>query len=288
VDAAKAAGAPLDVLTGTEAECLTNGSGNRFDTIMLRERGSGRRRVYRARRYVIAAGAIGSPSLLLRSGLSGQFVGRHYMYHLSPIVAGLFLTRTGGDASFIKQVGFADFYFGSPDFKHKLGIVQSLPVPGPLLLAKAAKVRLPGVVSQFLRRHLLPLAGIVEDLPNPENRVFLTKNGGLAIRHSFSDYDRDRGQHLTRLMAKILKTSGALTTLTTAFSSDEHVAHQCGTLRFGRSAVHAVADPDCRLFERTNTFVVDGSVFPTSLGVGPALTIIANALRVARAILAEL
>ncbi|MGE3803572.1 MAG: GMC oxidoreductase, partial [Gemmataceae bacterium] len=73
-----------------------------------------------------------------------------------------------------------------------------------------------------------------------------------------------------------------------SFPSNEHVAHQCGTLRFGNDPAHAVADRDCRLFEQPAVFVVDGSVLPTSLGVGPALTIMANALRVADIALREI
>ena len=65
--------------------------------------------------------------------------------------------------------------------------------------------------------------------------------------------------------------------ITKQFASDEHVAHQCGTLRFGTDPAHAVLDRDCRMFKHPNVFAVDGSFFPTSLGVGPALTIIANA-----------
>ena len=76
--------------------------------------------------------------------------------------------------------------------------------------------------------------------------------------------------------------------LSRSFPSDEHVAHQCGTLRFGTDPAHAVLDPDCRLFRHPNVFVVDGSFLPTSLGVGPALTIMANALRVATVVTREL
>jgi choline dehydrogenase-like flavoprotein len=89
-------------------------------------------------------------------------------------------------------------------------------------------------------------------------------------------------------MARILKRAGAIFCLSRAFASDEHVAHQCGTLRFGKDPAHAVLGPDCRLFQHPNVFVVDGSFFPTSLGVGPALTIMANALRVANAVTREL
>jgi choline dehydrogenase-like flavoprotein len=83
-------------------------------------------------------------------------------------------------------------------------------------------------------------------------------------------------------MGRILKNAGARFCAVKSFPSDEHVAHQCGTLRFGKDPTLAVADEDCRVFGQPNLFVVDGSVFPTSLGVGPALTIMANALRVAR------
>ena len=58
------------------------------------------------------------------------------MFHLAPVVAGIFRRPTGLDATFAKQVGFADYYFGTRDYAHKLGIIQSLPVPGPLLLSR--------------------------------------------------------------------------------------------------------------------------------------------------------
>src|SRR5262249_51498731 len=187
----------------------------------------------------------------------------------------------GADESFVKQVGFADYYFGTKGYAHKLGLVQSLPVPGPLLMAKSAPRLLPKKFMGFLRRRMLPLTGIIEDLPNPANRVTWGPNGQPTLRHRFGPYDVERGRRLSRLMAQILRRSGAAFCLSRKFASDEHVAHQCGTLRFGTDSAHAVLDPDCRMFNHPNVFVVDGSFLPTSLGVGPALTIIANALRVA-------
>ena len=58
------------------------------------------------------------------------------------------------------------------------------------------------------------------------------------------------------------------------------VAHQCGTLRFGVVPKTSVLDPNCRAHELDNLYVVDGSFFPSSAAVNPALTIMANALRV--------
>jgi choline dehydrogenase-like flavoprotein len=286
VDRAVAAGLPLRVLTNVEVEQLLLPWTGDAGGVFLRDRATGRRTVCRARRYVLAGGALSSPLLLLRSGAEGPLVGRHYMMHLSPIGVGVFRQRTGADETFVKQVGFADFYFGTKGYAHKMGIVQSLPVPGPLLTARMAPL-LPRPVLRFLRRRMLPLAGIVEDLPDPANRVCWGADGRPRLRHRFGAYDLERGRRLARLMAGVLRKAGAVLCLSRSFASDEHVAHQCGTLRFGKDPAQAVLAPDCRLFGHPNVFVVDGSFLPTSLGVGPALTIIANALRVANIVNGE-
>jgi choline dehydrogenase-like flavoprotein len=278
---------PLQVSTHTEVERFSLDAQNRVAGVCLHDRSTGQRCTYRARRYALAAGAINSPALLLRSGISGPLLGRNYMLHLSPIAFGFFPRPTGADETYVKQVGFADYYYGTQHYPHKMGLIQSLPVPGPLMIAKATSKRLPRAVIQFLRKRMLPLAGIVEDLPSPTNRVGLGKNGDPELRHEFAPYDRERGRRLGGLMRRILKNAGALFCACKAFPSDEHVAHHCGTLRFGRDPVHAIVDPDCRIFDQPNVFVVDGSIFPTSLGVGPALTIMANALRVANIVIKE-
>lgn len=287
VNGASADGLPLSVRTNVEAERLLLKGEREIAGIAIRDRGTGERQVLKARRYVLAAGAIGSTVLLQRSGASDPLIGRHYMIHLSPLVVGVFAGRHGGEDTFVKQVGFADYYFGSADYAHKMGVVQSLPVPGPLMMAKMAPY-LPMVMLGFLRRRMLPLMGIVEDLPDPENRVTCGPDGQPRLRHQFGGYDLERGKRLGGLMARILKRAGALFCVTKKFASDEHVAHQCGTLRFGNDPAHAVLDRDCRMFRHPNVFAVDGSFFPTSLGVGPALTISANALRVAEIVTREI
>jgi choline dehydrogenase-like flavoprotein len=288
VEQALAEGLPLRVLTNVEVESLALNPDGQAAGVRLRDRATGRPAFYRARRYALAAGAIHSPLLLLRSGVEGPWIGRHYVTHLSPIVVGIYPKPTGADETFVKQVGFADYYFGTRSYVHKMGLIQSLPVPGPLLTAKTAPRFLPRRLLRFLRQRMLPLAGIIEDLPDPANRVFWGPRGQPRLRHRFGKYDLERGRILGRLMAQILRKAGAVVCLSKRFPSDEHVAHQCGTLRFGSDPKHAVLDPHCRAFKHPNLFVVDGSFLPTSLGVGPALTIIANALRVADVVTREL
>jgi choline dehydrogenase-like flavoprotein len=277
----------LRILTDVEVERLALDSTGNPDGVCAIDRATGQSTMYRARRYVLAAGALGSPLILLKSGIAHRLIGRHYMMHLSPIVVGLFPRRLDAEEGFVKQLGFSDYYFGSREFPHKMGLVQSLPVPGPLMLAKAAPRFLPARLLAFLRRRMLPLVGIIEDLPDPANRVTWGENGRPTLHHRFSAFDLERGKQLARLIGQIVKRAGAVYALKSQFASDEHVAHQCGTLRFGTDPAHAVLDRDCRMFGHPNVFVVDGSFMPTSLGVGPALTIIANALRVARIVSRE-
>ena len=58
------------------------------------------------------------------------------------------------------------------------------------------------------------------------------------------------------------------------------VAHQGGTVRFGPDPATSVLDPDCKAHDLDNLYVVDASIFPSSSSVNPALTVMANALRV--------
>src|SRR5262249_10495860 len=135
LESAAAAAAPLEVMSNVEADRFVRNGREGVSGLRCHERSTGKELFLRARRYVLGAGAVGSPLLLLRSGFNGPWIGRNYMLHLSPIVAGIFTRPTGAETTFIKQIGFADYYFGSKEFRHKLGIVQSLPVPGPLMLA---------------------------------------------------------------------------------------------------------------------------------------------------------
>ena len=88
-------------------------------------------------------------------------------------------------------------------------------------------------------------------------------------------------------LARVLRRSGfPLSVAHVAASNAERLAHQVGTARFGDDPASSVLDRHCRLHALDNLYVADGSFMPTSLGVGPALTIVANALRVAEHIAA--
>ncbi len=153
---------------------------------------------------------------------------------------------------------------------------QHLPVPLPRALARA------------IHQRALLFPGAVEDLPQPGNRVRLAPDGGLRLTRRFHPYDRFRGRWFARRLARLLRGAGAdLALAHVAHREHGHLGHQVSTCRFGRDPRRSVLDAQCRVHGCPNVAVVDGSFLPTSLGVGPALTIAANALRVSAQLIKE-
>lgn len=280
----------LQIRTRVEAERLLLDPHGKARGLRVRTRPSGTVEELTADTYVLSAGAIGSPAVLIKSGYndrSGQ-LGRNYMYHCGALVAGIFRQPTGGAAQFIKQLGFTDLYFGTKEFPHKLGYVQTLPVPGPLSVRQNAPVPVPLALAGQLAKRMVIISGAVEDLPQPNNRVTLDQSGTIRLTHRFHPYDIQRSRWYLARLKEVMRHTGALFSFgATGEKDDLHTAHQVGTLRFGTDPATSVLDPNCRLHGYENVFVVDGSFMPTSLGVGPALTITANALRVAEKIIAQ-
>lgn len=272
-----------------EAERLEIERG-RVRGVWVRWRDGDRRELVRAGVTLLAAGALGTPLLLLRSGVANASdqIGRNHMCHLGAAAAAVFSRPTGAAERFAKQIGLSDFYLGTPGFPHKLGYAQAVPVPGPLSLREHAPLPVPLRLARALHERSLLFVGSVEDLPQASNRVTLGRDGAIRLDRRFHDYDVLRARHMARALRRIVANAGAAWTFEqVASDAHEHAAHQVGTCRFGRDPRHAVLDPQCGVHGTDGLYVVDGSFFPTSLGVGPALTIAANALRVAAHVLKE-
>ncbi|EAW38181.1 GMC family oxidoreductase [Lyngbya sp. PCC 8106] len=277
----------LQLKTLTEADQLVTNSQGKVTAVQLQDRQTGNIEQLTAKVYILSAGAIGSPVILLKSGLTGRSdqVGRNYMFHCGALAAGFFAGETGGADSLIKQLGFTDLYLGSPDFPHKLGLAQTVPVPGPLSIQAELPFPLPTAIARFLLKRMLVITGLVEDIPQSENRVELGKNGEIRLTHRFHPYDVYRSKYYMRQLRTVFRQAGAVFTYGVTGDKDEvHTSHQAGTTRFGSDPQTSVLDPDCRLHDHDNVFVVDGGFMPNSLGVSPALTIMANALRVSEVI----
>ena len=110
-----------------------------------------------------------------------------------------------------------------------------------------------------------------------ENRVTLQDG---RIRLDYRPNNMQAHRELRHVLGALLRDLGFSWIFPLSFGVG-NTTHQCGTLRFGTDPRTSVLNPLCRTHDVENLFVVDASFFPSAAAVNPALTIIAQALRVA-------
>ena len=244
---------------------------------------------------VVSCGATNSARLLLESasdkhpnGLANgsDQVGRNFMFHDS--VAVLALSREENPTVYQKTLGLNDFYFGSDDFEFPMGNIQMVgksqaemfrgEKPGETKLA-------PEWSLERIAKHAIDFWLSTEDLPRPDNRVTVAKDGTVTL-----SYTETNAEAKKRLYEKLHSLLGPLDLnpghLIHRFACMKNAipiagcAHQAGTVRFGSDPNASALDTNCRAHEIDNLYVVDTSFFPSIGAVNPALTAMANALRV--------
>jgi choline dehydrogenase-like flavoprotein len=240
---------------------------------------------------VVACGAINSAALLLRSATDAQpeglanssgLVGRNYMFHNNSAL--LALSKKPNLTKFQKTLGLNDFYWGAPDYHFPLGHIQMLGKTDAEMFKTETHGLLPGRALDEMARHSVDFWLTSEDLPRPENRIRVAKDG---IHIDYTPTNLDAHKRLTAKLKGLLATLGCedhLIPQAAYFAKRLPVAatgHQNGTMRFGEDPKTSVLDVNCRTHDLDNLYVVDSSFFPSSSAVNPTLTIIANALRVA-------
>jgi choline dehydrogenase-like flavoprotein len=200
----------------------------------------------------------------------------------------LALSRDENPTVFQKTLGLNDFYFGSDEFEFPMGNIQMVgKSQAPMFRGeKPGETRLaPEWSLERVARHAIDFWLSTEDLPRPENRVTVDRDGNVTVRYSETNAEAKR-----RLYEKLRSMLGHLDLHTehllhrfAYMKSDIPVAgcaHQAGTCRFGSDPATSVLDVTCRAHEVDNLYVVDTSVFPSIGAVNPALTAMANSLRV--------
>ena len=285
--------------TGVKVERLrTDASGRSVTTIEAES--DGRVETFRADVVVVAAGAINSAALLLRSssdrhpsGLANRsgVVGRHYMGHVNSVL--MAISKCPNPTVFQKTLGLNDFYFGAPDWEFPMGHISFVGKLDAETLRAGAPALAPGFTLELMARHSLDFWLTSEDLPDPDNRVTLNRQGEIVLSY------RPNNQMAHRRLIDKLKDLMARQPRCGVHGHECHqglfarslylgqqiplagVAHQNGTVRFGHDPATSALDVNCRAHDVDNLYVVDGSFFPSSAAVNPALTIMANALRVA-------
>nr|WSY55143.1 GMC family oxidoreductase [Streptomyces sp. NBC_00886] len=295
----------VTMVTNANVRRLETDPTGRTVTKVVAELKNGATEGFSADIVVVAAGAVNSAVLLLRSandqhpgGLanSSDVVGRHYMRHNN--LALMAISKEPNPTRFQKTLALNDWYLGADDWEYPLGGIQMLgksdadQIHGEA--PRWAGAVMPDMPFEVLAHHAVDFWLCGEDLPLPESRVTLDKDD--AIHLALDEKNNIAG--LKRLQHKLRGMLGHL-------GMHEHhlldhsiylhkgmpigaTAHQAGTVRFGDDPESSALDVNCKAHDLDNLYVVDTSFFPSIGAVNPSLTAIANALRVGDHIAARL
>ena len=288
----------VSLMTNTYVERLTTSESGREVKGVITQR-NGTREELHADIVVSSCGAINSAALLLRSandkhpnGLANgsDVVGRHYMGHINSVL--MAISKCPNPTVFQKTLAVNDFYLGDHDFPYPMGHISFVGKLDRDALSAGAPAIAPGFTLEIMANHSLDFWLTSEDLPDPNNRVTLDRDGNIVLSYKLNNEEGHK-QMMARLKSVMGQQRGCgihgHECHQGLFSRNLYlgqriplagVAHQNGTIRFGRDPKMSALDINCRAHEVDNLYVVDGSFFPSSAAVNPALTIMANALRV--------
>lgn len=248
-----------------------------------------------ARNIALGAGALETPALLLRSsseawprgiGNQNDLVGRGLMRHYIDLY---FVRPKDRRGLYEKAILIRDFLFKDG---LKLGVLHAFgPLPDTRVMANELLSNVPLYLRRFfhfvlnllfkvISRKYAVLATIMEDRPAIENRVGWDREKNcIWINYKIGPTEMVR---IKKLRKYVIEAIGGFKWFANYQAQDnKRIAHICGTCRLGNDSATSVLDIDCRVHGTENLFVVDASCLPGSGSINPALTIAANALRVA-------
>jgi choline dehydrogenase-like flavoprotein len=272
----------IELLTGAEVGHLEIApDGKTIAAVHYRHQGQSKK--VTPKLVILSAGAIMSAVILFRSpspsgkGLanSSDQVGRNFMNHNSVAMMAID-PRRRNDSVYQKTLMLNDYYLSGGSGGKPLGNVQLLgKIDGNVLAANVKAV--PRFALDWMAGHSVDWSLVTEDLPDPESRV--TVDGDEVVLQ-WRRSNMQASDELKKVMRRNLRASGYPIVLTRLIDK-RTPSHQCGTVMMGSDPAKTPLDTYCRAWDHRNLFVVDGSFLPTSAAVNPALTIAAQALRVA-------
>jgi choline dehydrogenase-like flavoprotein len=180
------------------------------------------------------------------------------------------------DSVYQKTFGLNDFYLDDGEGGLPLGNIQLLGrVSGAVLKGDIPQV--PEWALEQVSRHTIDFLAMSEDLPLAESRV---RVDGERIILEWQRTNWNAHMQLVAKLKTVLRRAGFPLVVSRTFDR-RTPSHQCGTVRMGSDPATSPLDPYCRAWDHKNLFVVDAGFLPSSAAVNPALTIAAQALRVA-------
>jgi choline dehydrogenase-like flavoprotein len=254
--------------------------------------------VFTADLIFTACGAINSAALFLRSkndyhpnGLanSSGLVGKNLMLHHNGCLVAF--TKKNNDCKFQKSFGIADFYYGADDSDLPLGEIQLMGRNDPDTIMWLAGKQYPGKTYDELKAMSIDFWLTAEDLPSENNRVGLREDGSIKV-----SYEPTNIEAFNRLKDKLKQTFEKIGAIDTDYQDVfwngydldvTGVSHQNGTLKMGEDASTSVVDTNCKTHDIDNLYVCDASFFPSCGAFNPALTLVANSLRIGKHIIEQ-
>jgi choline dehydrogenase-like flavoprotein len=207
---------------------------------------------YSADIVVVSCGAVNSAALLLRSandkhpqGLanSSGVVGRHYMGHVNSVL--MAISKWSNPMVFQKTLAINDFYLGSGEWEYPMGHISFVGKLDAETLKAGAPAIAPGFTLELMARHSLDFWLTSENLPDPNNRVTLDRDGNIVL--TYKPNNEEGHKRLIEKLKGLMKQQ----TKCSVHGHECHVglfarnlfvgqriplagvAHQNGTIRFG-------------------------------------------------------
>jgi choline dehydrogenase-like flavoprotein len=239
--------------------------------------GAGERRVVQGAAVVVAAGALNTPQLLIRSGLSSASIGRHLGIHPIRLVYGLF--DEPQDAHMVYPITSHCM-----DFQHDEDggfVIEATTIQDPISFAttlcdESGPLWGPRLVeaARGFRRWIGLLA-----LANDDNNsaVVVDEDGGERFDVHLQPQELERMDSAARFSRQVLEAAGATRICWTGIAS----THVQGSCRMGDDPERSVVDRNGESHDVKRLFVGDASLVPRTLSVNPSLTIMALATRLA-------
>jgi len=269
---------------------------------------SGKTVTLRARHFVVAGGAINSPALLLRSNAPdpNYLLGRRTFLHPTLISAGLFAQRVDGYAGAPQSV-YSDHFLQQAPVDGPVGFMLEAPPIHPMMLATTIAGFGPAHAETMREfAHIHGLLALLRDgfHPGSLGGSVTIKDGAPVLDYPIHASLWDGARRALLAMAEIQFAAGARSVQPahevagpyTSWAQAKqgiaeleyrvHItriisAHVMGGCMMAGDPERGVVDPDGRYHQLTNLSVHDGSIFPTSIGANPQLSIYAIVARMA-------
>ena len=266
----------------TRAQCrrvLTSDNGQKATGALIERNGN--QHTVHADVVAICAGVGPSARLLLESrssrhplglGNSTQCVGRYYGGHTTGMIFPLLSLTTKLPGMHTKTFSINTYYNGAPGWPYPLGVIQAA---GQIPFWEGEVVpwwkKWP---ARFVGERSIYCFYMTEALPTRESGFELSGNQIIGMRPPVQNTNTFKKLRL--LAIDLFKRAG----YRVVAPDHRSLWHTIGTVRFGRDPESSVLDPNCKVHDIDQLYVVDASVLPSAGAVNTGLTIAALALRV--------